>query len=531
MINQRSFFTAQTLLHCETDEENREMHKEKYDELPGARNSSFSLTQSSSSLANSYRINSSSYEMDSNLHHDLHSAFRRLANNTCPPFEDPKIASLISSFSEPRHLKETSSETVADHHKNEFRKKFQGNEHYLRKHLYREGLNERSVKRFTLAKFSDKEQRFLTSITMQKPIKYEQLDRNFRSNSEVAKNEKRHQDNLQSRELDMMFGDGETFSQLERHRHIWNPFRVFSKDFTSTSAGGRRHTELDLASSSESSLHREEKHMNAREHNFSDRDEDSHDANQRITCHDSVCTCSTKCKVRNESNTNGESEHCNEKTNISETEVNDSEDQINEKRNSDFQKSSSSDLHGEQASDVHRDCSALVENTEHPSMMPHLCLAAPRPWLFPNPSFLSSMTRRELAQYHDRTTTLSLASLSRYQHINPFTLSPYAIPTGPQSSPRASQGFTCDFCGKVYCRKYVLKIHMRTHTGFKPLKCKFCDKSFSDPSNMKKHVKLHDTENTVHKCKHCGRNFVRYRGLLNHIKSKHTEPLNIGMLI
>ncbi|EDO38730.1 predicted protein, partial [Nematostella vectensis] len=76
----------------------------------------------------------------------------------------------------------------------------------------------------------------------------------------------------------------------------------------------------------------------------------------------------------------------------------------------------------------------------------------------------------------------------------------------------------CDFCGKVYCRKYVLKIHMRTHTGFKPLKCKFCDKSFSDPSNMKKHVKLHETENTVHKCKHCGRSFVRYRGLLNHIK-------------
>ena len=96
------------------------------------------------------------------------------------------------------------------------------------------------------------------------------------------------------------------------------------------------------------------------------------------------------------------------------------------------------------------------------------------------------------------------------------------------TSPARDQGFTCDFCGKVYCRKYVLKIHMRTHTGFKPLQCKVCDKSFSDPSNMKKHVKLHETEHTVHKCKHCGRNFVRYRGLLNHIKAKHSLPSSFG---
>ncbi|XP_065208670.1 zinc finger protein 600-like [Planococcus citri] len=86
---------------------------------------------------------------------------------------------------------------------------------------------------------------------------------------------------------------------------------------------------------------------------------------------------------------------------------------------------------------------------------------------------------------------------------------------------RFKQGHLCVFCGKVYSRKYGLKIHTRTHTGFRPLKCKFCLRPFGDPSNLNKHVRLHSEGNTPYKCELCGKILVRKRDLERHMKSRH----------
>lgn len=91
---------------------------------------------------------------------------------------------------------------------------------------------------------------------------------------------------------------------------------------------------------------------------------------------------------------------------------------------------------------------------------------------------------------------------------------------------KMKQGHLCVYCGKVYSRKYGLKIHIRTHTGYKPLKCKYCQRPFGDPSNLNKHVRLHATGLTPYMCPLCGKVLVRRRDLDRHMKSQHGSEDN-----
>ncbi|KAM9434964.1 uncharacterized protein Hap1MRO34_002699 isoform 2-T2 [Clarias gariepinus] len=84
-----------------------------------------------------------------------------------------------------------------------------------------------------------------------------------------------------------------------------------------------------------------------------------------------------------------------------------------------------------------------------------------------------------------------------------------------KTSDRMKEIYCCSECGKRFAGRFLLKQHLRIHTGERPFHCLQCGKRFARQSHLQAHQTIHTGEK-LYACSECGKCFNRESTLQRH---------------
>ena len=81
--------------------------------------------------------------------------------------------------------------------------------------------------------------------------------------------------------------------------------------------------------------------------------------------------------------------------------------------------------------------------------------------------------------------------------------------------------FLCSQCPMTFSNRSDLRKHMVKHSD-DYFECKFCEKRIKHKKNFLRHISLHDNKKILFECKFCDRSFSRKADYHRHLKHVHS---------
>lgn len=83
------------------------------------------------------------------------------------------------------------------------------------------------------------------------------------------------------------------------------------------------------------------------------------------------------------------------------------------------------------------------------------------------------------------------------------------------------KNFGCSVCGKRFSSMKYLTHHYVVHTNVKSYQCTFCSESFSRTSTRNRHIKSVHSDERNYNCPHCQKSFKLMNDVTTHVKKVH----------